>query len=107
MRQSKLMLLASTLAVTAGFGPAALAHEVHDDGDSIRVTINVDGRDHDVVVDEDGVKVDGRRIEDIEVEIKVNGNIDDVIDQILDEVEEALDEADKAVEEARRETRGD
>ena len=84
---------------------SALAHSDHRDrdGDSINITITVDGKDHDVRIDEDGVEVDGKPLEDIEIEVVIDGDISEVADEILDEIEEALAEIDEAIEDVREE----
>ena len=105
------MKLTSTLAAfllavsSLGLAGQALAHDDSDehDGDSINLTITVDGKDHEIVISEDGVEVDGKDLEDIDIEVVIDGDISEIADEILDEVEKALEEVEEAIEEAREE----
>ena len=85
-----------------GVSNPALAHS-DDGGDSITVTITIDGEEHDVRIDEDGVEIDGKPLEDMDIDIVIEGDVSEVADEILDEIEEALREVEEAIDDVREE----
>lgn len=96
MTGPKTLLIAASMSAALLTGGAAFAG--HDDSDAINVTIVIDGKEHVIHIGEDGVKVNGARLDDIEISLEIDGDVNELADEVLEEVESVLEELGEAIE---------
>ena len=101
MTGPKTFLIAASMSAALLTSSAAFAG--HDDTDAINVTIVIDGKEHVIHIGEDGVKVNGAPLDDIEISLEIEGDVSELADEVLEDVESVLEELGEAIEEVLEE----